>query len=237
MSEAWLLSSRTRVTFIIVLEAVVAVGVDERAVVGVEGFGGEGEPPLLTDVRRLDDHGAEVPVLADLGAREALVGVIDEVKRHRARGREIADANSVRALGRLDRADRLRDQEVKVRVALPVRVADRVDRRAADEETRVESRDLDIEAAHEELIRLAAARVLDGEEAGDGLDDLLGPVAWPKRELVLRRHRAQTATASIHRRAAERLGDDQRRLVRPDRTGDAGGRETQATATAEELAT
>ena len=69
--------------------------------------------------------------------------------------------------------DELGDQEVEVGVALAVAVGRHVDRHAACRDREVGAV-VEVEAAQEVLVGLAAARVLGGDGAGHGLDQLAG---------------------------------------------------------------
>ena len=71
---------------------------------------------------------------------------------------------------------------MQIEVALAVTVAHRVDRHAVDEPGEIGAV-IEIEAAHEVLLRLAAAGVLHGEQPRDLLREVLGPVVGPQREL------------------------------------------------------
>ena len=106
----------------------------------------------------------------------------------RARGGEVPHAGGVGPLRRVERVDGLGDDEVQIGEALPVGVAHRVDRRAVDEEGDV-GPVVQVEAAQEVLLRLAAAGVLHGEEPGDRLEHALRAEARAEAELRLPRRR------------------------------------------------
>ena len=69
--------------------------------------------------------------------------------------------------------DQLRDQEIEVGVSLAVPVGRHVDRHPAGRDGEIGAV-VEVEAAQEILVRLAAAGVLGGDGAGHGLDKLSG---------------------------------------------------------------
>ena len=76
-----------------------------------------------------------------------------------------------RPLLEVDLVDQLGDEEVEIRVALPVRVAGQVHRHTVDREREVGAV-IEVEPAQEVLVRLAVPRVLGDDHAGDGLEQL-----------------------------------------------------------------
>lgn len=105
----------------------------------------------------------------------------DEVERPRRA--EVTELDEVGALVRLEHLDRLGDQEVQVRVALPVRVAPQVDGQPVDEEGEVGAV-VGVEPAKEVLLGLAAALVLVDDEPRDQAQDVGRPCGrsskcWP----------------------------------------------------------
>ncbi len=168
----------------VAVDAPVVLGVDEGPVL-VEHLGRHGHAPLVAEVGRLDDDEALVADRRrELEPGHALVGVVGHAEARRSRRSEVADVRRVGALGRVDARDRLGDDEVQVREALAVRVAHGVDGHVVDEERHVGAV-VEVEAAREVLLRLAAAGVLHGEEAGHDLEQPLGAEARAEGELVL----------------------------------------------------
>ncbi len=200
----------------VAVEAIVVVGVDRWAVV-VEDLGGYEHAPVRAEVGRLEGNETRVPPRADLHLRGALGRVIGHAEVHRAGGGEVARARRVRPLGRVERFDRLGDDEVQIGEALAVAVADHVDWRAVDGEGDVRPV-VGVEAAEEVLLRLAAAGVLHGEQTGDRLDEVLRLVARAEHQLVV----AGVRVGRRGRRRGRALGDDQGRLIGAALLGEPG---------------
>ncbi len=121
-------------------------------------------------------------VLPQADLRVALLELLGEAQVDGARRTEVADARRNKALVAVEPCHELRDHEVEIGEAVPVAVADHVDGHAVDEEGDV-GPVVRVEPAEEVLVRLAAARVLHGEEPGDRLEDVARP--QPRPELGL----------------------------------------------------
>jgi len=87
--------------------------------------------------------------------------------------REVAALREVRPFAVLDSIDQLGNQEVQVRVALPVAMRRHVDRHAVDEGREVRAV-IEIEATQEVLVGLAVAAVLRDDHPRHELEDLTG---------------------------------------------------------------
>src|SRR5262249_44035343 len=101
-----------------------------------------------------------------------------------SRGIEIAVLGEVGSLGNVDAVDRLWNEEVKVGVALPMPVAGQVDRRSVDEERHVGAV-IRVEAAQEQLVRLAATLVLRDHQAGYDPEDVFGRCSRAKHQVSI----------------------------------------------------
>jgi hypothetical protein len=93
----------------------------------------------------------------------------DGLEFHRAGGGKIADIGEVRTLAIVDPLDQFGDQEIEVEIALAMPVRRHVDRHAIDKAGEIGAM-IEIEAAKEILVGLAAARMLRGDDAGHVLD-------------------------------------------------------------------
>ncbi len=102
-------------------------------------------------------------------SNERLLEAVDRRDERRADHREIADVGAVGSLAEVDPLDDLRQQAVDVEVALAVAVRAQVPGHAVDVRREVRAV-VEVEAAQEVLVRLAAARVLGGHHAGHGLE-------------------------------------------------------------------
>ena len=168
------------------VEAIVALRMNERAVL-VEHLGRGHGAPVLAEIGRHRDHHA-LAVRPDLHTPHALLEVIGHVEGGRSGRREIACARGIRSLRRLERVDDLGNDGMQVRVALAVGVAHRVDRSAVHEECDV-GPVVEVKTTHEVLLRLAAPRVLHREETWNRLEDVLRAQARAQAELRLPRRR------------------------------------------------
>lgn len=101
-----------------------------------------------------------------LGERAQCVGGLESYGAGRA---EIADIGEVRPFAKIEPLDSFGDQEIEVAIALSVLVRTHVDRHAIDKSGEI-GPVIEIEAAQKDLVGLAAARVLRGDEAGDVLE-------------------------------------------------------------------
>ena len=183
----------------VAIEAREVFGVNERTVL-VERLGRDGHPPAGAEIGRLDRDRALVTVLPDFESPHALAYVIGHAKSDRAGGGEVAHARGVRSLGRVQRVDRLGDDEVQIREPLPVGVAHGVDGGVVHEERDVRAV-IDVETAQEVLLRLAPAAVLDRGEARHGLEHALRSIAGHERQLGLARARIGPRDVRTCRRA------------------------------------
>ena len=113
-------------------------------------------------------------------------------------GREVAVLRVVRTLAKLHAAHQLRDQEVRIRVALGVRVRGHVDRNAGDRLREVEAV-IEVEPAQVVLVGLALAAVLADDHARYGFQNLGGPVDRTDGQL----RRGDRAFAARRRHADE----------------------------------
>ena len=91
---------------------------------------------------------------------------------------EVAHAGVVGALLVIDLADQLRDDEIEVRVALAVGVGGHVDGHPLEIRGQIGAV-IEVEAAQEILVGLAAATVLGHDDTGDRFHDLAGPENGP----------------------------------------------------------
>gem|GEM_PF-4796407 len=144
---------------------------------------------------RSGDHGAPVAVLADGGRGDVLHQPVGIGERGHAGRREVAFARRVRTLAVVEAADQLRDQEVQVGPALAVGVAALVDRHAVDPGREVGAV-VEVEAAQVELVGLAFAAVLAGDQSGRDFEQLAGAIGDAAGQVL----RAGTAGAG-------RIGD------------------------------
>ena len=99
-----------------------------------------------------------------------------------ARAAEVAERRVVDAELVVEVVDELRDQEVEIRPALPVSVRGHVERHALDARLEVGAV-IEVEAAHEVLVRLALARVLRDDDAGHRLQQLALARDRPRAEI------------------------------------------------------
>ena len=121
-------------------------------------------------------------VLADRERRDRLRQRVPRPQERRAGRGEVSGLGAIGSLPEVDRRDDLRDHEVQVEVALAVGVGARVDRDAVEVGGEVGAV-VEVEAAQEELVRLAGAGVLGGDQAGHGLEQLADPVDGAQLEV------------------------------------------------------
>jgi hypothetical protein len=162
------------------LAVIVAAG--ERAVV-VQGFQRIGEG-AAGGIGRCRHRRARVAVLAQADGGDVArqpVGIGDVGA---AGGGEIAVARRIRALAVIEARGQFRDQEVQVGPALAVRVAALVDRHVVDEGSEVGAV-VEVEAAQVELVGLAFAAVLAGDQAGRRFQQFAGAVDGAHLQLFL----------------------------------------------------
>ncbi len=110
-------------------------------------------------------------VLAAFEREERFVEPFDGRHVRRARQREVADVRAIGALAVVHALDHFGDQPVQVEVTLAVAVRAQVHRHVVDVGREVGAV-VEVEAAQEVLVRLAAARVLGGDQAGDDFEQL-----------------------------------------------------------------
>src|SRR5262245_62263230 len=113
-------------------------------------------------------------IAADAQPRDRAIQRVDIANLRRARGRKITLFGGIEPLLKLHRPHELRDQEVDVRISLPVGMAWEIDGNTRDRRCEVGSV-IEIEAAKVVLIRLALAAVLTDHEAWDGLEHFSSP--------------------------------------------------------------
>ena len=94
---------------------------------------------------------------------ELVSHAIAKTKVDRASRREVTVLREVRALAHLDALDQLRDEDVRVGVALPVRVAGQVEGYVVDVDREVGAV-VCVEAPDEILVGVASPRVLKNDE-------------------------------------------------------------------------
>ncbi len=104
---------------------------------------------------------------------------------------------------------------MEIGITLPMGMADRVDRRAVDEERDVRPV-IEVEASQEVLLRLAPSCVLHAIEPGNGSEHVLGPEAGTEHELCTARGRVGRGDAlGLHvRRSEGAFADDRHGLGR-----------------------
>ena len=146
---------------------------------------------------------------------------IDCVKLCRSRRPEISDVGAVWSLGVVDLLDKLGDDEVEVAIALAVAVGPQIDRHAVDEGREVRAM-IEVEAAQEILVGLAAARVLGCDQTGNDFKQLADALDGPVVEVDL-------ADLTLRRRCgnADQVrgapGDDDGRAIATRRKSVGGG--------------
>lgn len=148
----------------------------------MEALDGEVEGAIAERERLRDQE----PLIVEAPARhlEQPVGEAgDEVDFGAAGAREVAALGPVEALVEADALDRLGDDEVHVGVPLTVAMGRLVDRHAAHGDREVGAV-VEVEAAEEVLVRLAAARVLRGDRTGYGLDQFAHALDRPPLEVL-----------------------------------------------------
>lgn len=95
------------------------------------------------------------------------------MKLGRAGASEVADLGVMHLEPVVEMIDQLRDEEVEVRPSLTMAVGREIDRHPVD--TRLEiGAVIEVEAAHEVLVRLSLAGVLGDDHTGHGLEELAG---------------------------------------------------------------
>ena len=101
----------------------------------------------------------------------------------RAGGGEVPGARRVRSLRDLDPLDRVDRYEVEVEVALAVRVSAQIHGNPVERDGEI-GPVVRVEAPEEVLLRLAAARVLGGQDARNRLEELSGALERSKLEIA-----------------------------------------------------
>ena len=177
------LSSRSARDARVTREPSVALGVYEGTVLPKDLASDDGAP-AVPELGRLHDQGAGFAVHSPLTRGEALRHVVHESDVDRACRREVAGLDGVRALARGDRGHELGDEEVEVRVPLPVGVAHFVERDSVDGKRNIRPVRC-VETTQEELLRVASPGVLHLEEPRHGFDDVLRAVLRAHVELLL----------------------------------------------------
>nr|WP_243453531.1 hypothetical protein [Polymorphobacter multimanifer] len=144
---------------------------EDVAPVIVTGFDCE-QQATLAEPGGAGADGAQIGPRATFGRKACReIGVGTESRR--AGGSEIASIGAVGALGIIDVFDCLGDDEVEIEIALAMAVAAIVERHAIEECSEVGAV-IEVEAAQEILIGLAAARMLGRNEAGHNLKQFPG---------------------------------------------------------------
>jgi hypothetical protein len=123
----------------------------------------------------------------------ASAGKLDEVLGHHverdevdgAGRREVAELDEVRPLVHVHLLERLRDQEVQVRIALAVGMRAEVHGQPVDEERDVRAV-VGVEPAQEILLGFPAALVLTDDEPRHEAQDVGGTPLWPQLEVAPR---------------------------------------------------
>jgi hypothetical protein len=110
--------------------------------------------------------------------------IVEQTDVGRSDGAEIADRGIVRPLGEIQAADDLRHQKVLIGIALAVGVGGPVDRHVIDKAGEIRPV-IQIEPAHQILVRLALARMDRHHQAGYGLVQLSDPIDRPKVDLLV----------------------------------------------------
>jgi hypothetical protein len=113
----------------------------------------------------IDQQAAPVPVLADAGFGDAPLDGVPDAQARRTRRREVALFGVIRTLPVIDAIDQLRNEPVQIGVAMAMRVGRHVGRHAVDKGREIGAV-IEIEAAQEVLVRLAAPAVLRDDDAG-----------------------------------------------------------------------
>jgi hypothetical protein len=176
----------------------------------------ERQARIAAEVRAGDRDAAEGVERAARERERGPLDVVAQLQIERTGGGEVAVPREVGPLGDLDPLHQLGDHEVEIGVALPVAVADQVDRDAVHEHRHVGAV-IGVEAAEEVLVRLAAAGVLHDVEPGDDLEDVGGTRVRAQLEVAIadRARRGGGARARGARGGAEgRARVLQRRLGR-----------------------
>ena len=157
--------------------------------------------PVEGAIGGVDLHGEErlQPVASRGQEREVALGApappagLDEVLGHGVEGdevdgagrREVAELDEVRPLVDVHLLERLRDQEVQVRIALAVGVRAEVHGQPVDEERDVGAV-VGVEPAQEVLLGFPAARVLADDEPRHEAQDVGGAPLRPQLEVAAR---------------------------------------------------
>nr|WP_255615653.1 hypothetical protein [Polymorphobacter sp. PAMC 29334] len=133
------------------------------------------EEIACAELARSSSEQSKIVAVDAAGACHERSSGIDRLKLRRTCSKKIADIRPVGPLGVVDRINEFRDDEIDVSEALSVRVRPHVDRHTVDELGEVGAV-IEVEAAQEILVGLAAARMLRSDETWDDFEQFADPL-------------------------------------------------------------